>query len=61
MRVGGQLHAPAALYSREKDRWYPLDRRLGGPQKLEERFSCLCWESNLYRPDVQSVARHYTD
>jgi hypothetical protein len=31
-RVSGQRHAPAALYPRGKDRRYPLDRRLGGPQ-----------------------------
>jgi hypothetical protein len=28
--VSGQGHAPAALYSREKDSRHPLDRRLGG-------------------------------
>jgi hypothetical protein len=32
--VNGQRHAPAALYPREKDHRYPLDRRLGGPQCL---------------------------
>jgi hypothetical protein len=32
MGVSGQRHAPAALYPRGKDPWYPLDRRLGGPQ-----------------------------
>jgi hypothetical protein len=31
MEVGGQLHAPATLPP-EEDPWYPLDRRLGGPQ-----------------------------
>jgi hypothetical protein len=31
-RASGQRHAPAALYPREKDPRYPLDRRLGGPQ-----------------------------
>jgi hypothetical protein len=30
--VSGQRHAPAALYPREKDPRYPLDRRLGGPR-----------------------------
>jgi hypothetical protein len=30
--VSGQRHAPAALYPRGKDRWYPLYRRLDGPQ-----------------------------
>jgi len=28
--VSGQRHAPAALYSKGKDRRYPLDRKLGG-------------------------------
>jgi hypothetical protein len=32
MGVSGQRHAPAALYPRGKDPWYPLYRRLGGPQ-----------------------------
>jgi hypothetical protein len=31
MEVSGQLHAPAALPP-GKEPWYPLDRRLGGPQ-----------------------------
>jgi hypothetical protein len=31
MEMSGQLHAPAALPP-EKEPWYPLDRRLGGPQ-----------------------------
>jgi hypothetical protein len=31
MEVNGQLHAPAAL-PQGKNTWYPLDRRLGGPQ-----------------------------
>jgi hypothetical protein len=36
MEVSGQLHAPAALLPR-KDPWYPLDRRLGGPQSRSGR------------------------
>jgi len=31
MEVSGQLHAPAALPPGKRP-WYPLDRRLGGPQ-----------------------------
>jgi hypothetical protein len=31
MEVSGQLHAPAALPP-GKEPWYPLYRRLGGPQ-----------------------------
>jgi hypothetical protein len=30
-------------------------------QRLEEKSSCLCRGSNLDRPVVQSVVRHYTD
>jgi hypothetical protein len=30
-------------------------------QRLEEKSSCLCRRSNLYRPVVESVVRHYTD
>jgi hypothetical protein len=46
---------------------YPLYRRLGGPQsrsghkRLEEKSFRLCRGSNLDRPGVQPVARHYTD
>jgi hypothetical protein len=36
MEVSSQLHAPAALLQR-KSRWYPLDRRLGGPQSRSGR------------------------
>jgi hypothetical protein len=32
MGVSGQRHALAALYPRGMDPWYPLYRRLGGPQ-----------------------------
>jgi len=34
--VSGQLHAPAA-YPQGKSPWYPLDRRLGGPQSRSGR------------------------
>jgi hypothetical protein len=30
--VSDQLHVPAALPARKESPWYPLDRRLGGPQ-----------------------------
>jgi hypothetical protein len=32
MGVSGQRQEPAALYARGKNRRYPLDRKLGGPQ-----------------------------
>jgi len=36
MGVSGQLHTPAALPA-GKNPWYPLDRRLGGPQSRSGR------------------------
>jgi hypothetical protein len=43
MGVSVQLHAPA-IYPQGKSSWYPLDRRLGGPQSRfghggEEKYS----------------------
>jgi hypothetical protein len=35
--VGGQHHAPAALYPRGKDPRYPWNGRLGGPQSWSTR------------------------
>jgi hypothetical protein len=37
MEVSGQLHAPTVLPLQGKSPWYPLDRRLGGPQSRSER------------------------
>jgi hypothetical protein len=34
--VSGQLHVPAALPP-GKNSWYPLDRKLGGPQNRSGR------------------------
>jgi hypothetical protein len=36
MEVSGQFHAPAALLQR-KSPWYPLARRLDGPQNRSGR------------------------
>jgi hypothetical protein len=36
MEVSGQLHVPAALPP-GKSPWYPLDRKLGGPQSRSGR------------------------
>jgi hypothetical protein len=64
--VGGQRHAPAAIYPRGKDPRYPLDRRLGRPQRrsghedYRKKSFRLCRGSNFDRPVVQSVVRHYT-
>jgi hypothetical protein len=64
--VSGWCHAPAALYPQE---WLPrthctggwVDPRAGLDTEVRERISCPCRGSNLDRPFVQSVARHYTD
>jgi hypothetical protein len=38
MEVSGQLHAPAALPpGKDPPPWYPLVRRLGGPQSRSGR------------------------
>jgi hypothetical protein len=36
MEVGGQFYAPS-LYSQGNSPYYPLDRRLGGPQSRSGR------------------------
>jgi hypothetical protein len=36
MKVSGQFYAPAAL-PQGKRPWYPLDRKLGGPQSRSGR------------------------
>jgi len=36
MKVSGQVHALAALLS-GKSPWYPIDRRMGGPQSRSGR------------------------
>jgi hypothetical protein len=62
MDVSGQLHAPAAL-AQGKIPWYPLVRRLGGPQS---RSGCRGEEKNsqplsgLELPIIQPVAQRYT-
>jgi hypothetical protein len=54
---------PQPLYSQGKDPWYPLDRRLGGPQSRSGR----CGEKKnsqpppeLEPPIIQPVARRCT-
>jgi hypothetical protein len=54
---------PRPLYPWGRSPWYPLDRRLGGPQSLSERGG---EEKNsqslpgLEHPIIQPVAQHYT-
>jgi hypothetical protein len=61
MEVSGQLHDPAAL-PHGKSPWYPLDRRLSGPQSRSGRGG----EENsqpllgLEVPVIHPVAQRYT-
>jgi hypothetical protein len=62
MEISGQLHAPAALLP-GKSPWYPLDRRLGGPQNQfgqggEEKNSQPL--PGFEPPIIQPVAQPYT-
>jgi len=62
MKVSGQLHAPATL-PQGKSSWYPLDRRLGGPQNRsgsggkEKNSQAL---PGLEPPIIQPVDECYT-
>jgi hypothetical protein len=65
MGVSGQRHAPAALYPRGKDPgthwiggWVGL--RVGLDAGARRKILCPCRGSNLDRPIVQPVVRHYT-
>jgi hypothetical protein len=66
MRVSGQRHAPAVPYRQVKDP-VPIVQEAGWAsevvctQRLEGKSFCLCRGSNLDRPVVLSVVRHYTD
>jgi hypothetical protein len=62
MEMSGQPHAPAAL-PQEKSPWYPLVRRLGGPQSRsgqggDEKNSQHL--PGLEPPIIQTVALSYT-
>jgi len=47
MEVSGQLHAPAALPPVSP--WYPLDRRLGGPQSCSgSAWSYICLREDTF-------------
>jgi hypothetical protein len=62
MEVSGQLHAPVAL-PQDRSPWYPLARRLGGPQSWSGRGGK---EKNsqslpgLESPVIQPLAQRYT-
>ena len=57
--VGDQRHAPAALPSGKT--WYPLYRRLGGPQDRSEQVWKISTPPGFDPRTVQPVARRYTD
>jgi hypothetical protein len=67
MGVSGQHDVPAALYPRGKDPPVPIVQDAGWApepawtQRIEEKSFAPCRGSNLDRPVVQPVARHYTD
>jgi hypothetical protein len=64
--VSGQRQARVALYPRGNDPPVFIGHEVGWApeqvltQRLEEIPSCHCRGSNLDRPIVQSIARHYT-
>jgi hypothetical protein len=65
MGVSGQRHAPAALYPREKTpgtHWIGgwVGPRAGLNTGARRKILCPCRGSNLDRPIVQPVVRHYT-
>jgi hypothetical protein len=59
MGVGGQRHAPAALFPGMPS--YPLYRRLGGPQGRSVRMRKISPPLGLDPRTVQPVASRYTD
>jgi hypothetical protein len=62
MGVSGQRHAPAAIYTPGTHctgGWVGL--RAGLDTEARGKILCLCRGSNLERPVVQFVVRHYTD
>jgi hypothetical protein len=60
MRVGGQLHAPAALPPGNETQ-YPLYRRLGGHQGRSGRVRKISPPPGFDPRTVQPVASRYTD
>jgi hypothetical protein len=63
-RVSGEFHKPRPLYPQGNSPWYPLDRRLGGPQIRsvlggEEKNSQPL--PGLEPPIIQPVAQRFTN
>jgi hypothetical protein len=67
MEVSGQRHAQRRAIALEKGPQVPIVQEAGWApepvwtQRVGKKILCLCRESNLDRPVVQSVAWHYTD
>jgi hypothetical protein len=64
MKVSGQLHDLDRFTTREKAPWYPLDRRMGGPQSRSGRGGEEIYSQPLpgfETPIIQTVAQRYTD
>jgi hypothetical protein len=64
--VTGQRHAPVALYPLGKDPGTHCTEGWVGPRagldtETRGKIHCLCQGSNIDRPVIQSVVRHYTD
>ena len=59
MWVGGQHHAPTALPWGKT--WYPLYRRLGGPQSQSGQVWKILSPLGFNPWPIQSVASRYTD
>ena len=57
--MGGQYHAPATLPPGKT--WYPLYRRLGGPQGRSGRMRKILPPPGFDPQTVQPVASRYTD
>jgi hypothetical protein len=65
MEVSGQLHASPTL-PQGKSPWFPLDRKMGGPQSRsgrggEEKNTQPSSGIKLWNPDRPAVAQRYTD
>ena len=58
--VCGQRHAPAALPP-GKETWYPLYRRLCGPQDLSGHVRNISFPKGFDPQTVQPAASRYTD
>jgi hypothetical protein len=57
---------PRSLYPQGKSPWYPLDRRLSGPQSrsgrgVKRKIPSSRRESNPRTPIVKSIVQRYTD